>query len=103
MVKMGSNTEVSPSPHVGEQLINHFYKTYTRNVNKNKIGFPDYLTNFKKEPRPETQIHLEQYRNGEYDLVEEEKVLTALGTLVGVNNAIAHRLISNKLGLTALD
>ena len=58
MIKMGANTEVSPSPQVGVELVKHFYKTYTRNVNKDKVGFPDYLTNFKKPPSPETKIHL---------------------------------------------
>lgn len=81
----------------------HFYKTFTRGVTKDKVGFPDYLTNFKEPPLPETKIHLAQYRSGEYDLLEEDKILTALGTLVGVNNAIAHKLIKNQLGLTSLD
>ncbi len=81
----------------------HFYKTYTRKVNRDKVGFPDYLTNFREPFLPETKIHLAQYRSGEYDLLEEEKILTALGTLVGVNNAIAHKLINNRLGLTSLD
>lgn len=45
-IKYGHNTEKSTPKQVGVELVKHFYRTFTRGATKDKVGFPDYLTNF---------------------------------------------------------
>lgn len=52
----------------------NFFSKYTRPNTFHKMHkLPDYLFNFQKPEKLDTQIHIQQYKNGEYDLDKEER------------------------------
>jgi hypothetical protein len=50
------------------------------------VGYPSYLVNFKAPVLGELEANMQLLKTGEYDLSEEEVLLTKLGTLIGIDN-----------------
>ena len=40
--------EPKTGPNRTEYLVKHFYKTLTKNTNKDRVGYPEYLLNYAK-------------------------------------------------------
>lgn len=80
----------------------HFYRNFTTKLTKHKVDQPDYLGNFKKPHIGNTAANIEMLQSGEYDLHQEDVLLTQLGSLIGYDSNKVDELISNKLGLIPL-
>lgn len=75
-----------PEKDTQDYVVQHFYRTFTRKATKDKVGYPSYLVNFKAPVLGELEANMQLLKTGEYDLSEEEVLLTKLGTLIGIDN-----------------
>ena len=77
----------------------HYYRTFTTKQTAHKVGYPDYLVNFKPPVHGETEDALELIKSGRYDLHHEELLLNKLGSLIGINNLRVNQIVTKQLGL----
>jgi hypothetical protein len=57
------------------------------------VGYPSYLLNFKEPVFGELEANMKLLKTGEYDLREEEVLLSKLGTLIGIDNKRVNKII----------
>ena len=83
-------------------MVEHFYRTFTRKATKDVVPYPSYLVNYKPPVFGELETNMEMLKSGEYDISQEEALLSKLGTLVGISNDKVNKIISKELGLIPL-
>jgi hypothetical protein len=83
-------------------VVEHFYRTFTRKSTKDTVAYPSYLVNSKPPVFGELETNMEMLKSGEYDLSQEENLLSKLGTLIGISNDKVNKIISKELGLIPL-